>query len=425
MIASFSVYNFLSFRSEQTLSFEAFPNKDFEDLNCVEVKEGVRLLKLGVLYGSNASGKTNVLKALNFVRRFVQSSRSNKTESTGFIPFLFDDELAKQPGGFSLTFYLGKTKYIYQLKLDDTVVFYERLVYYPSTQPALVFERAYDKKLDKSIIEFGGTAGLNSNERKLIEGFTIKNSSVIASYGKANIKRTVINDVYDWFSKEFLRIVTPRTDLFAYTCTNVEKEEKCKELILEFLQKADFNISDILFKENKLKIEEINEWGAQIPESDKQKIVKEGHLKVREVLFKHKTDLSEKTMPIKYQSSGTLRYYEMGGLLARLLHPGTFMMIDELENSLHTDLVTHFLKTFLANTERSQLLVTTHDIHLLGEDFLRRDSIWFTEKNQDGASELFSLLDFKLHKNLSPFNAYRVGKLGAKPQPGSIFLNNE
>ena len=114
----------------------------------------------------------------------------------------------------------------------------------------------------------------------------------------------------------------------------------------------------------------------------------------------------------------------MGAVLESLIKDGSIYAIDELENSLHYELVAHFIKIFLENSNSSQLIFTTHDINLLNLDFLRRDTVWFVEKNEYGASELYSLVEFKLHKNLSPFNAYRVGKLGAKPNLSDSSINN-
>ena len=392
MIESFSVENFLSFRTKQTLSFEASASKDFEEMFCVEVKPGVRLLKLGVLYGANASGKTNLLKALDFLRSFVLHPKSEKAESTGHIPFLFDDEYEHRPGVFSLVFYVDGIKYLYNMSLGKDTVYDEHLQYYPSSRPALFFQRKYDATNEKSMIEFGGTLGFSASEKSLIEGLTIANTSVLAAFSKANIRKSLFNDVYGWFAKDFMKIILPGTGLTGYTCNKVEKNSERKDVVLQVLQKADFNIVDIIFDA------------------------------ARDFTFTHKTGLAEKPLPKDLESSGTMRYYGLAGVLNRLLEPNTFLMVDEMENSLHTDLVSHFIKTFLMNAPASQLLFTTHNINLLSEDYMRRDVVWFAEKSDLGETALFSLVDFKLHKNLSPLNAYKTGKLGAKPHTYSVIF---
>lgn len=381
MILEFKVENFLSFRKEQVLSFEPSSDKEYESQYCVDVKDGVKVLKIGLLYGANASGKTNLLKALEFLRKFVLIQRKDKTESTGIINFQFDDDYSSKPSRFYLSFYLNQTKYVYSIILDDKKILEETLIYYPGTQPATFFERKFDTEKEKSVIKFGGTVGLKLSERKLIEGLTISNSSVFSAYSKVNVGKSLFDDVFNWFKEGFMPMIHPATDLFGWTTSRVEEQLK----------------KEILQKEM---------------------------LKAKDISFQHKTKLMEKNLPRRLESNGTIRYYGLGGVLNKILTSNTFLCIDEIENSLHYDLVSHFIKTFLMNSVNSQLLFSTHDINLLNEDFLRRDTVWFVDKNEYGASELYSLLDFKLHKNLSPFNAYKIGKLGAKPELGGIILKN-
>ena len=129
-------------------------------------------------------------------------------------------------------------------------------------------------------------------------------------------------------------------------------------------------------------------------------------------------------MPYDAQSEGTKRFFELSSILGKLLEDNSFVPLDELEASLHPDLTDHFIKTFLANSKNSQLLFTTHNLMLLDSGYIRRDAVWFCEKNEEGATELFSAHDFGLHKNISLFNAYKIGKFGAKPKLGSIFLDS-
>lgn len=427
MILEFKVENFLSFRKEQVLSFEPSSDKEYESQYCVDVKDGVKILKIGLLYGANASGKTNLLKALEFLRKFVLIQKKDKTESTGIINFQFDDDYSSKPSRFYLSFYLNQTKYVYSIILDDKKILEETLVYYPGTQPATFFERKFDTEKEKSVIKFGGTVGLKLSERKLIEGLTISNSSVFSAYSKVNVGKSLFDDVFNWFKEGFMPMIQPSTDLFGWTTSRVEKDDLCKNFVLEVLQKADFNISAIDIDEKEIQIDEELESKIStmdMPEQLKKEILQRDMLKAKDISFQHKTKLMEKNLPRRLESNGTIRYYGLGGVLNKILTSNTFLCIDEIENSLHYDLVSHFIKTFLMNSVNSQLLFSTHDINLLNEDFLRRDTVWFVDKNEYGASELYSLLDFKLHKNLSPFNAYKIGKLGAKPELGGIILKN-
>ena len=427
MISEFRVENYLSFREEQILSFEPSSDKEYESQYCVEVKEGVKVLKLGLVYGANASGKTNLLKSLEFLRRFILQQKKDKTEPTGSVPFQFDDSYSNKPSSFELTFYLNQIKYVYSVVLNEKRVLEENLIYYPGIQPAVFFERWYDKEKEKSIIKFGGTFDLKSSDKKLIEGLTISNSSVFSAFSKANVEKSVLDEVFNWFKGDFMQMIQPKTDLFGWTSLRLEKDNLCKDFVLEVLQKADFNISAINIKEEEIAIDEELESrisNLDMPEQLKEEILQKKMLKAKDISFQHTTKLMEKNLPRKLESNGTIRFYGLGGVLNKLLSPNTFLCIDEIENSLHYDLVAHFVKTFLMNSNNSQLLFSTHDINLLNEDFLRRDTVWFADKNEFGASELYSLLDFKLHKNLSAYNAYKVGKLGAKPKLGEIIISD-
>ena len=123
------------------------------------------------------------------------------------------------------------------------------------------------------------------------------------------------------------------------------------------------------------------------------------------------------------ESEGTLRMYGLSAVLYLLIMQNQILLGDEMENSLHYDLFTHFIKTFLVNSERGQMIFSTHNLMLLDEEFIRRDMVYFTNKNEAGATEIYRAKDFGLHKDVSILNAYRAGKLGAKPNLGSIFTN--
>jgi AAA15 family ATPase/GTPase len=150
----------------------------------------------------------------------------------------------------------------------------------------------------------------------------------------------------------------------------------------------------------------------------------------REIKFVHAIEGNELySLPLSKESSGSVRYFGLGAILFDLLSHSTFVSIDELDTSLHADLMKYFLQLFLLNSGASQLLFTTHNLNLLEEqDFIRRDALWFTEKDDSGAVSLFSAADFdstQLRKGASLINAYKAGKLGAKPNLGSPYITAE
>ena len=144
----------------------------------------------------------------------------------------------------------------------------------------------------------------------------------------------------------------------------------------------------------------------------------------QELFFTHQTPFYTGDLSNMDESDGTNRMYGLSALLYTMVKNQQILVCDELDSSLHYDLFTHILKTFLVNSERGQLIFSTHNLMLLDEEYIRRDMVYFANKNQSGATEVYRAKDFGLHKEVSILNAYRAGKLGAKPNMGSIFMND-
>lgn len=196
------------------------------------------------------------------------------------------------------------------------------------------------------------------------------------------------------------------------------------------LQKADFKISDVNVKT--LKLEVTDELRAMVPSGfrdhfEQTMVSKEGVIERKDVIFQHQVGDKFYDLTYESESQGTKRYYEFSGIFAMLLNGGAGMLIDEIESSLHPDLLKHFLMLFLVNSKTSQIICTTHYRELLMEkEFFRPDAVWFAEKMENGATDLFSLADFDTStvRNTSSFyNAYKIGKLGAVPQLSDPYLN--
>ena len=145
-----------------------------------------------------------------------------------------------------------------------------------------------------------------------------------------------------------------------------------------------------------------------------------------EIAFKHFVNGNQYVLPFELESQGTKRFYGFAGLLALLVKTPTIFPIDELESSLHPDLYTHFLLSFLQNAQHSQLIATTHNRELLGDsDIFRNDVIWFTNKGEDCATELYSLADFDTSAIKNILNAYKIGKFSGVPRLSDTFINLE
>ena len=152
--------------------------------------------------------------------------------------------------------------------------------------------------------------------------------------------------------------------------------------------------------------------------------MKDGVFHKEQFVFTHRTAEGTYQLPESVESSGTFQMLMLSVLLYKILHGESIMVIDEIESSLHYELLSYFVRTFIASSDiPSQLFFTTHDLNLLNEDFIRRDTIWFTEKDEYGASSLVRLPQYGLHKNTSPYNAYRQNKLARLPFVGSQYID--
>ena len=429
MVAEFTIENYFSIKSPQKISFEPSADTFMSDEYSYEVKEGVRLLKVGIIYGANASGKTNILNAFEFFRMLVLKMPADRNEKTGVVPFLLDDTSRNETTKMSMVFYINRSKYILSFELGAKQIYSETLIVYDSIRPTKLYNRSYNTETDSTIIDFGLNLKLTKKSQDVISGNAINNCSVLAAFGKSNVERTKLNDVYEYFAKQVKDVLAPGMLLSRYVKTRLIKDATgdLKNFILNFLRLSDFNIEDVaLREEEKLITPELEQLiqNAPIDSDAKTELLRKGKITNTELTFKHKVgnklyDLSE-----EYESNGTKRYLGMAVILNFLLKSNRFVPIDEVETSIHYELLAYFIKVFLANSNgTSQILVTTHDINLLNEDFIRRDTIWFTDKNDLGETILVRLSDLGLHKNLSPYNAYRQGKLVKLPFLGSPYID--
>lgn len=427
MLFEFKVSNFRSIKSEQILSFEPSSDNDLINHFSYEIKPGVKILKLALLYGSNASGKTNIIHSLYFVRELLIKSRE-KGQKTGFIPFLFDKHTINECGNFELTFFSDKNiKYNYILKMNNEIIFEERLYYYPKGQPAEVFTRIYDKTINNFNFKIGSTIKITSRERDVLVNNTLNNMTIVSAFSKTNINFIELEGVYKWATEFFMHPVFSKTELVDYTHSRMEQNTYCKNVLIDMLVNADFNIKDISVLEEEITEEILSELKKRgilnkifnITDTAKKP-------KLKRIEFSHEVNGGVFNLPESLESEGTLRFYSLGGPLSVLIEKGGILLIDELESSLHFDLINYFMNLFLVNTKRAQLVFSTHNLNLISDSTeIRKDVVWFTEKKEDGSTELYSLDDFdtsKIRKGGNYLKAYNSGKFGAKPNIGSIYL---
>lgn len=400
MIAEIKFRNMFSFRDETILSFEADKSKDLESYHVVELAPDVRLLKLAVIYGANASGKSNIIKVCDFIRSFITYTPLNKAEQIKIVPFLLNRTSLKQASEFSVSFYVmdgeKAIRYVYSVLLDTTRIVRESLIYYPSQQPATIFERSTENNV--SSIKFGQKLKVNTAAKEEITLKCLPNMSVFAAYMQVNTHIAEMETALQYLAKQMMPAIVPTSSLNLYAEEAI-KEEAAKEYILRYLQEADFNISNISSKEQETKKGVVS------------------HTVYQHQVSSELRDNDYYEFPELFESDGTLRTFGLASQIQKNIASDAFLAVDEIESSLHPKLIEYIIERFLKESEQAQLLLTTHYDGLLGEeDLLRKDNIWFTEKNMDGASELYPLTDFKgLNRINSLQKAYKFGKFGAVP----------
>ena len=230
------------------------------------------------------------------------------------------------------------------------------------------------------------------------------------------------------------KIVTPSEDLLSYVTEQINNGFILKENVVKILNKADFNITDIEI--DKIKVDpdaamrSLSAHSGDVFSADFKKLLLAGKVITINLGFKHliRNAGVEKavTLPYEQQSLGTQRFYQFAGVLDLLMRHPKVAVFDEIESSLHPELLKYFILLFLRNTRESQLIFTTHQRDFLQEgEMLRHDVVHFTEKGEDGSTDLYSMADFDssvIRKGSSLYNAYKSGKLGATPELEDAYI---
>lgn len=425
MIRDFWVKNYLSIRDKQELSFLAKgPSSEL----VTEVAEGVFLYKLGILYGSNASGKSNMLIALNEVFRLLVLPKSDATQRiNGSIPFVLTKD---EPTEMHVSFYANSIRYDYDVKFNDKHILNETLYYYPNKSKSLFYERTFVGDNVQAEIKFGSSLKLLVKTQESIRENTLNNHSVLSVCRKAALKEDIaqFNILHGWIMENYHDVDGDSEKGLVEILNDAYNNSKKRKFYNAMLQKADLNIL-----EYKPIIEDRfvpNEFRERIQKENIPEEMKEALLKPTSdsVAFVNHSINGDFDIPLKWQSKGTQKYIRILEALYDMITSSHVYYLDELGEDLHNDLLYYYLNVFIFNSEKSQLIITSQETTLLSQDLINenRGVVWFVEKNKETASSEYSRGDsFGLHKNLSLYNSYRIGRLGAKPELGSIFINLE
>lgn len=407
MIIEFSVANFLSFKDKVTFSMLA-NNSDGLNDNYIEVNNR-KVLKTSAIYGANASGKTNLFKILTIVISMLRNSNYiNVNSKLPIVPFNFDKDMAKKPSEFEIRFIASGVRYVYGFIADTTNVYEEYLYYYPKGRETKIFDRT---KINDYSFPQGDERRLNDIATKNTPNKFFIATATNWNYEKTEIPyRFLTEDIGTFNNLAALRDMSLREYL--------KDSKELKDFALEFLKKADFNIKDYKVLETDVPedvlaaIPDFIKIGMNIPQKPK----------TFNAVFKHIGNDLE--LSYEEESMGTQIVFCFIPFIMDALNNKKVVIVDELDKSLHPYLVEMIVGMFNdpdINKSGAQLIFNTHDTNLLKLNILRRDQIWFTEKDDsNGISDLYPLSDFSVRKTENVEKGYMLGRYGAVP-----FIKND
>lgn len=412
MLLSFSFSNYGSVNEEQSISFAASSLKDegVDLLNTSAVTD-TNFLPTIVVYGANASGKSNLVAALFHMLTMINISHrlgepKSKIERN---VFLLDQRCKKLPTLFHIDFVVNDIRYEYGFEFNETAIVSEWLYSFPQKRQRTLFTR------NNQEFKFGRDL---QGQNKVIEGLTRKNSLFLSAALQNNHQQ--LTEIATFFGK--INLVGSQT---SHPFSNDSKAiENCAEKVVKFLTGHGIGISGYRIEET-----DAPEGSLEISRKVKDALMSvfkdsdglldfpEEEKTIKTVEFKHRRDGTDGVFfPIEKESTGTLRLLTALPKLFQALENGSVVVVDELDLSLHTKAAGSLLRLFSSsetNPHGAQLLATTHDTNLLSSDYLRRDQVWFTEKNTKGETQIYPLTDISTRKGDNIERGYLQGRFGA------------
>ncbi|VVB94302.1 AAA domain, putative AbiEii toxin, Type IV TA system [uncultured archaeon] len=435
MLIEFSVENFRSIKERVTLSMVSSSDKSLDNnLIRTDSLEKESLLRSALIYGANASGKSNVILAFKFLKGLVRNSHKNQKDiKIRVSPFKLDADYPSKPSKFEVIFIKNNTKYVYGVSVTTEKVIDEYLYHYPKGRRAILFVR--ENTTDYKFIT-------DIKEQKFLSERTLENVLYLSSSTQLNY--TKLSEAFDWFNGD-LKVITPESEvnMIAFTINRFNKDNNLKEYMLKALTEADLGIDDFSASFEKVSTDEGTKASTDEGSMDISKILgalekmsladnrgsvlisdRKGNLRkidVRTIHTSLKGTSNELKVPFKFEeeSDGTKKIFSLIGPWIDALSNGRILIVDELDTKLHHRLNLFLIKLFhdpTQNTKNAQLIFTTHNTNLLDLDLFRRDQVWFTEKNPNtGSTDLYSLLEFKPRKDQNIQKGYIAGRYGAIP----------
>ena len=394
MLVQFAVTNYMSLRDETILSMSAGAGSELRE-NLQKYKDGY-LLPTVAIYGANAAGKSNIFKAITAAIKIIRDSNERQIDRLLPLinPYAFDDEHRNLPSKFDFIFITNGMKYQYGFSADSFCVYDEYLYKYNSKQPSLIFERTNTNEYRYTKV--------NESKLKQYEEKNSDNKLFLATATSWNCELT--KDAYMWFANNVDTYDDTSFKMSPHILkTFDEGGDSLQDFITSLLKTADINISGY----------SIDTRTSDVPDSF---LISSIHT------VRHGENTHEYALPFALESEGTKRIFIFGPIIKEALEKGRTIIVDEIDNSLHPLFLEYLIKLFNnkeTNPNKAQLIFNTHSVETLSLDLLRRDQIYFVEKNnENGVTELYSLDEFSPRKTENIRKGYLQGRYGAIPSIG-------
>jgi len=411
MVLEIRLSNFFSIKDEIVLDLRAANSKSQKvqtlQANTIAYKDE-QILKSVAIYGANASGKSNIIKAIRTCCLIILLSHNNNENTLfGFTPFKFEN-YSQRPSKFFIRFVMNEVEYEYSFSLTQTEIITEELYYYPNGRRAKVFTRDENQGKAKNIIyNFGSVI------RKPMDVAENTSRKTLYISRASQMDRDIAKDIFNFFGSTFI------LNYLSYNANEVEKLYKDnRDTLLKALKIADSDIVNVSMRKmahpGKNVTFDFDKNQASLQDTIMEQLIFSTFHKVNDkIAFDFAKD----------ESSGTQALFFIMLSVIDIVKNNKILLIDEIETSLHSKIVEYIVELFHASSS-AQIIYTTHNTNLLNLNKLRKDQIYFVNKRDDGSSDLYSLFDYKdFRDTMDVEKAYLQGRFDAIPYIDDSFEN--